>query len=336
MVTFTGTRPTAPAAVPTEQVRLASFDVGNWFTTTGPPYVAGGRDRTCSYVRDRLGVATMNTCTPAGPRGAADQTSRLRQRQKLAAAINGLGASIVGLQGIENSAKFGGSRDAALADLVTGLNAAAGSPDWDYVSSPVVPAGTDAQVVRTGFIYKPAIVRPVGSSVITSDPSGAFDTAVEPLAQRFARAFELDGEAVTVIVNQFTSRQAGTDDGTGQGLGNAQRESQAAALADFAAEQGAIANRVFLLGNFNTYGNEGPFDELARVRPGDEYRQADVRGRRLVRLAGPRARQRRGAGHRGRRWRVGHQLLGVTGLPLREVERLRDQPGRSGVAVRLV
>ena len=118
-------------------------------------------------------------------------------------------------------------------------------------------------MVRTGFIYKPAIVRPVGSSVITSDPSGAFDTAVEPLAQRFARAFELDGEAVTVIVNQFTSRQAGTDDGTGQGLGNAQRESQAAALADFAEEQGAIANRVFLLGNFNTYGNEGPFDELA-------------------------------------------------------------------------
>jgi predicted extracellular nuclease len=264
VVTFTGSRPAAPAAAPAGRVRLATFDVGNWFTTTGPEYVAGGAagTRTCSYIRDRLGVATMNTCSPAGPRGAADATSRSRQRQKLAAAINGLGAAVVGLQGLENANKFGANRDAALADLVAGLNAAAGSPAWDYVASPTVPAGTDSQVVRTGFIYRTAIVRPVGPSVIMSDPSGAFDTAVEPLAQRFARVFALDDDAVTVIVNQFTARNAGTDDGTGQDLGNAERVAQAEALADFAADQAGLANRVFLLGNFNTYANEDPLGEL--------------------------------------------------------------------------
>ena len=49
----------------------------------------------------------MNRCNPDGPRGAADAANLASQQAKIVAAINALGADVVSLEEIENSAAFG-------------------------------------------------------------------------------------------------------------------------------------------------------------------------------------------------------------------------------------
>ena len=82
----------------------------------------------------------MNTCTgpngELGPRGAADDEDLARQQAKIVSAINGLGADVVSLEEIENSAKFGQDRDAAVCTLVDALNAQAGAGTWAFVPTP--------------------------------------------------------------------------------------------------------------------------------------------------------------------------------------------------------
>ena len=142
IATFADTRTgnQQPAAVG-GTVRLATFNVENYFPMTGQRYVAAGLG-TCTWYNDRDGNHIgVNTCTGAdgsspGPRGAADDASFQRQQAKIVTGINRLGASIVSLEEVENSAKFGEPRDTALAGLVDALNAAAGANVWAYVASP--------------------------------------------------------------------------------------------------------------------------------------------------------------------------------------------------------
>ena len=89
-----------------------------------------------------------------------------RQRDKIVSAINTANADIVSLEELENSAKFGKSRDFAITQLVTALNAASTPGKWDFAPSPTggdLPALADEDVIRTGFIYQPARVSLVGS-----------------------------------------------------------------------------------------------------------------------------------------------------------------------------
>ena len=81
------------------------------------------------------------------------------QQAKIVAAINKLNVSVLGLEEIENSAKFGHDRDESLRKLVAALNAAGGN--WKYVPSPKTLPG-DEDVIRTAFIYNPDKVSPVG------------------------------------------------------------------------------------------------------------------------------------------------------------------------------
>ena len=137
--------------------RLGTFNVENYFPTTGEQYVALGLG-TCTYYNDRAGNHIgVNTCTgkdgSAGPRGAADATSFARQQSKIVTGINRLGADIVSLEEIENSVKFGQPRDTALAGLVDALNKAAGSDVWAFVPSPSadqLPPLNQQDVIRTG------------------------------------------------------------------------------------------------------------------------------------------------------------------------------------------
>ena len=122
-VTIEDTRPAeaAPEAVG-GNVTVGSFNVLNYFTTLGQD-VAG-----CSAYRDHAGTpVTTNGCLP---RGAYTSEAFARQQEKIAAAINGLGTSVVALEEIENSEKFGLDRDHALAHLVEALNAQAGEQRW--------------------------------------------------------------------------------------------------------------------------------------------------------------------------------------------------------------
>jgi 5'-nucleotidase len=255
--TFENTRTDAPRAVGGD-VRLASFNVLNYFTTTGDE-VAG-----CTFYTDRAGAPiTVNSGCDA--RGAADQANLDRQQAKIVTAINALDAHVISLEEIENSSAFGKDRDTALGDLVTALNADLGTEEWAFVPSPAtVPA--DEDVIRTAFIYKKAAVETVGESTILTD-SAAFGNAREPLAQSFQLVGDT-GSAFQVIVNHFKSKGSGTgadaDTGDGQGASNASRVAQSTALVAFAdtlkTESGI--DRVFLTGDFNAYDQEDPIRVL--------------------------------------------------------------------------
>jgi len=259
--TFGDVRAGAPADVGGD-VTLASFNVLNYFTTTGDSLPG------CTYYTSRTGEPiTVNGGCDA--RGAATQASLERQQAKIVAAVEGLGADVVSLEEIENSARFGQDRDTALATLVDALNEAAGTDEWAFVPSPAaadLPVNED--VIRLAFIYKPEAVEPVGgSTVLLGAP--AFSNARQPLAQTFRAAGSTDAEASFVaIANHFKSKGSGSgpdaDQGDGQGASNASRVNQATALAAFATERSAAAgtDKVFLLGDFNSYTKEDPIEYL--------------------------------------------------------------------------
>ncbi len=258
--TFANTRTTAPAPVGGD-LKISSFNVLNYFTTT-----AASVNCTSVY-KDRAGnPVTANTCPAPGPRGAANDENLTRQQDKIVAAINGLGADVVSLEEIENSAKFGKNRDAALSTLVGALNAALGSEQWAFVPSPAALPATE-DVIRTAFIYKKAVAAPVGDSVILDD--AAFRNARQPLAQAFAPVAFPDAK-ILAIVNHFKSKGDSDPKATGdnangiQGAFNGDRVRQAEALGNFAKTRSAAVGTddVFLLGDFNSYSQEDPIQKL--------------------------------------------------------------------------
>jgi 5'-nucleotidase len=256
--TFEGEQDEAPEEVGGD-IQIAGFNVLNYFTTTGDQLTG------CSYYVDRDDdPVTVNRGCDA--RGAAEPEDLARQQAKIVAAINGLGAEVVSLEEIENSAKFGKDRDAALSTLVAALNAASGSEEWAFVPSPAAdalpPLGSQ-DVIRTAFIYKKAAVEPVGASRVLIDP--AFSNARQPLAQEFAPVGVEGGEFIA-IVNHLKSKGDSTPPATGdnangvQGAFNGDRTRQAAALLSFSSSlQTELGTTdVFLIGDFNAYSKEDP------------------------------------------------------------------------------
>ncbi|WAC69519.1 ExeM/NucH family extracellular endonuclease [Microbacterium sp. SL75] len=258
--TFANTRTKAPAPVGGD-LKISSFNVLNYFTTTAESVGC------TSVYRDReQNPITADTCPAPGPRGAANAENLQRQQDKIVAAINGLGADVVSLEEIENSAKFGKNRDAALSTLVGALNAALGSEQWAFVPSPAALPATE-DVIRTAFIYKKAVAAPVGESVILDD--AAFRNARQPLAQAFAPVAFPDAK-ILAIVNHFKSKGDSNPKATGdnangiQGAFNGDRVRQAEALGNFAKSRSAAVGTddVFLLGDFNSYSQEDPIQKL--------------------------------------------------------------------------
>ncbi|WP_307815985.1 ExeM/NucH family extracellular endonuclease [Myceligenerans indicum] len=256
---FEDTREASPAEVG-GSLKVGTFNVLNYFTTTGDELEG------CTYYTDREGdpVSVSGGCDA---RGAAEDEDLERQQVKIVGAISALGADVVSLEEIENSAHFlGKSRDQALSDLTDALNAAAGAGTWAYVESPAeLPA--DEDVIRNGFVYRTATAEPVGgSTILTGDE--AFGNAREPLAQVFQPAGGADdtSDDVLVISNHFKSKGSvgpwpgDTDQGDGQGNSNESRVRQATSLVAFADEQAAAAgtDKVLLVGDFNAYEQEDP------------------------------------------------------------------------------
>ncbi|MEW1981606.1 ExeM/NucH family extracellular endonuclease [Citricoccus sp. NPDC079358] len=243
-------------------VQLASYNVLNYFTTLGDEF------EDCDAYLDHEGnpIAT-DFCDP---RGAYNEENFLRQQEKIVAALNGLDASVVALEEIENSAAFGNDRDESLASLVAVLNEEAGTEKWAFAESPAeLPA--DEDVIRNAFIYQPALVEAVGeSTILIGDP--AFGNAREPLAQTFRAVGEdggVEGTEFVAITNHFKSKGSGSgagneDSGDGQGNSNADRVAQAESLVDFAEDQkdSEDTDRVFLMGDFNAYEKEDPITVL--------------------------------------------------------------------------
>jgi 5'-nucleotidase len=276
VATFENTRSEDLAPQPVGgDLKLATFNVLNYFNTTGVDYEAAGND--CDFFEDRDGdPVTVDDCGPTGPRGAAEDEDLQRQQDKIVAAINTMDADIVSLEEIENSIKLGETdRDDALSALVDALNAGAGSTRWAFVPSPdpsELPPTADQDVIRTAFIYNPAEVEAVGTSdVLTGDAD--FSNAREPLAQAFKPAGNPDDDAFAVIVNHFKSKGDSTppqqgndnaDSGNGAGAFNGDRTRQAQSLATFANEFATSRGleKVFLTGDFNAYSHEDPLEAL--------------------------------------------------------------------------
>jgi 5'-nucleotidase len=268
-VTFDNTRVAGPDAdaLGDGSLKIASFNVLNYFTTLGATWAPG-----CTSFNDRAGnPITDNSCANNGPRGAWDAANLARQQAKIVAAINALDADVVGLMEIENSATLGEAKDEAVGTLVAALNAAAGAPVWAFVpSSTQLPPVAQMDVINNAIIYKPAVLTPVGASVALGDQSDtgeAFANAREPIGQVFKQAG--GGDPFLVVVNHFKSKSSGdgpldADQGDGQGASNYSRTRQADALNTWvqSVQTSAAVDDVFLLGDFNSYTHEDPLQIL--------------------------------------------------------------------------
>ena len=101
------------------------------------------------------------TLTGPNARGAASAAQFAQQSAKIVPAIEALDADIVTLMEIEDTDSTGytpGNADAALADLVDRLNAAAGAERWAYVPLPDELYAVDRDVIRNAIIYRHGVV----------------------------------------------------------------------------------------------------------------------------------------------------------------------------------
>lgn len=256
----TGGETQAANAAPAEvggDLKLATFNVLNYFTTLGED-VSG-----CQSYTDRSGTP-LTVRTGCSPRGAWDNDNLERQEAKIVAAINGLGADVVTLEEIENSAKMpgGSNQDVALENLVAALNEAAGSGTWDFVPWPAdAPPVSEQDVIRTAVIYRTATVDVAADAVVLSG-STAFSNAREPFAAALKSTANPDYEFV-VVGNHFKSK-GGSCGSPVEGCFNEDRERQSAALADFADVYASDLgiDDIFLTGDFNSYSAESPIQVL--------------------------------------------------------------------------
>jgi predicted extracellular nuclease len=239
-------RPTSSPDVGAANVKIASFNVLNYFNGNG----SGG------------GFADVDS----NQRGATTAAEFFRQKAKTVAAINTLNADVVGLMEMEND---GSGATSAIADLLSSLNAAAGADTWAYVNDPAnlggTAGGTDA--IKVAIIYKPAAVTIDRATLLCDDP--AFSNGRTPTAQTF-RSVANNGR-FTIVVNHLKSKSTSTpptgadiDQNDGQGAYNASRRAQAAALnACIASWKEVVGDEDFvLLGDFNAYAQEDPMDVL--------------------------------------------------------------------------
>ncbi|MHA6669467.1 ExeM/NucH family extracellular endonuclease [Homoserinimonas sp. A447] len=249
-------QPTVPINDASAAAFKPTFDATNSRPVSAP--VVGGDLAIGSF--NVFNYFTTLTSENSSARGADNAADFAIQQAKIAAAINALDADVVALQEIENSIKLGEPADEALADLVSALNAAAGSAVWDYVRTPA--ALHDAAItdfITNAIIFKTDAVETVGDSFTQVDEA-VWDIAREPIAQTFEAVST--GKVFTVVANHFKSKSGtGAEPADGQGHFNAERVEQAtslAALVDTITADEAKSADVFLVGDFNAYAEEDP------------------------------------------------------------------------------
>lgn len=235
-------------------LRVASFNVLNYFNGDS----AGG------------GFPTA--------RGASSLEEFARQRAKIVSAILALDVDIVGLMEIEND---GDGPESAVADLVAGLNEAAGGEVYATVPDPAdYPLPPDADEIKTALIYRIATVAPVDPPVTDFDPI----FSRPPLAQTFEQA--ATGERLTIIVNHFKSKgcdgaqDLDRDQGDGQSCFNATRVAQAQQLVAFVDGLQTLSGEpdVLIIGDLNSYAKEDPIAVLESAGLGNLMAQFEGNG----------------------------------------------------------
>ena len=234
---------------------IASFNVLNYFTDLGKDEAG------CRAFNDMNGApVTADGCQV---RGAYTEEAFQDQQSKIVSAINTLDVSVLGLEEIENSARFGADRDASLNALVSALNAAGGN--WKAVPSPKVVPGSE-DVIRTAFIYREGEVEPVGESKIF-DHAAFTDIARQPLAQRFKGVGATDESAFVAVVNHYKSKgsvaRGDADMGDGQGNNANLRAEMSRQLVGWLAADEDLKNKPqFIMGDLNAYSKENAVQVL--------------------------------------------------------------------------
>ena len=223
-------RPAAPPRAPGSNLRVAAFNVLNFFNGDGQ----GG------------GFPTA--------RGADNAEELARQKAKLVAALTALDADIIGLMEIEND---GYGPDSAIAELAEALG-----PAWRFVAHGEAGLGSDA--IAVGLLYRDDVVAEAGEAATLDTGAFGNETNRHPLAQSF-RLLNND-QVLTLVVNHFKSKGSCPDDGVnaaqddGQSCWNAER-TQAAEdqLAWLAGQPTGVADEdVLVLGDLNAYALEDP------------------------------------------------------------------------------
>ena len=238
---------------------VPAFDASNPRTDT--PSDVGGRLRVASFnVLNYFNGDGQGGGFPTA-RGANTSDEFTRQRDKIIHAILALDADVVGLLEIEND---GDGPDSAIADLVNGLNAAAGENLYAYVPDPAGGSGSDA--IKPAMIYRPADVSPVGDPVALRQPP--FDQRRPALVQAFEET--ASGERFILVVNHLKSKgcdgaDAAGDADTGQGCWNNERVQAVHVLTDWLATDptGTGEPDVLLIGDLNAYAMEDPLVAFA-------------------------------------------------------------------------
>lgn len=243
----TNARTAAPSLAADGNVKVASFNVLNYFNGDG------------------FGAGFPTS------RGADSLVEFERQRTKILAALSALNADVIGLMEIEND---GFATESAIADLVNGLREVTGNPAWQFISA-TGPVGTDE--IAVGIIYRADIVSPVADLQILSSANSALDEQGVVLfddqrnrpvmAQQF-RLLANEAE-FAVMVSHLKSKGSACgaldlDLGDGQGNCNVTRTRAAKAIGLFANEHFAKVPAL-VIGDMNAYAKEDPITTLGQA-----------------------------------------------------------------------
>jgi len=239
---FTATNPRteAPALHSDANLRIASFNVLNYFNGDGQ----GG------------GFPTS--------RGADSEQELIRQEAKLVSAITALNADVIGLMEIEND---GFGELSAVASLVAALNDADSTNEYAFVDFNMNQIGTDA--ITTALIYRSNMIKEVGTAATTSEYPFDYSNRA-PIAQSFEALSS--GEVFTVAVAHLKSKGGcssaegnNADQGDGQACWNEIRVAGANSFADWLDTKptGVEDEDIILVGDLNAYAMEDPIRALA-------------------------------------------------------------------------
>ncbi|WP_152600076.1 ExeM/NucH family extracellular endonuclease [Cellvibrio mixtus] len=238
----TNSRPLAPIADSNANLKIASFNVLNFFNGNG----TGG------------GFPTA--------RGANTAAEFARQKTKIVSALAGLNADVIGVIEIEND---GYSNTSAIAELTSALNAATGTSVWKFVNPGVNKIGTDE--IAVGFIYRSDKATAIGKTAILDSSVDAqfIDNKNRPaLAQSFR--VNSNRAIATAVVNHFKSKGSDCNDigdldiGDGQGNCNITRTKAATALVKWLSTNptGVNDRDYLIIGDLNAYAKENPITQI--------------------------------------------------------------------------
>ena len=241
---FETMNPRPPPPDPDGELRVASFNLLNFFTTLDND-------------RNKCGPNKADSC-----RGAENRKEFERQLQKIVTTLTMIDADIYGLNELENNAS------ASLQRLVNSMNTAAGHELWSYIDTGTI----DTDAIKTGFIYRQTTVRPVGEHRVLDDSVDP-DFGSEKNRPALAQTFELlsNGGRLTVVVNHLKSKGSDCDDkgdpNTGDGQGNCAktRTGAARAIIEWLKQDptGSNDDDFLVIGDLNSYLRESPLKVFA-------------------------------------------------------------------------